>query len=610
MRSFISELRRRNVDRAAVFYAGASWLLVQVATQVFPFFHIEESVVRAVVVAAAIGFPFALLFSWFYEWTPQGIKRESEVDRSQSVTPRTGKALDRWIIAVMAVAIVLLLTDHFLSRHDAAATTAATPAVAVIPDIDKDPSIAVLPFDDLSAGKDQQYFSDGISEELLNLLAKVPKLRVIARASSFSFRGKDASIADIAGKLHVAALLEGSLRKSGNTVRLTVQLIRASDSSQLWSENYDRTLDDIFKVQDEIAAQVVDKLKLTLLGAAPTVRPVDPRAYPLILQGNALTDQGSAAARTQAIAVYQQALAIAPDEPRAWAGLGRVYFNQALFGQRSVPEGARLAKEALHKALALDPSDARTYANLGRVVSDLDNDPAEAALLYQKALALDPADLYVINSVAIFLGALGRLDEAAALLEYRAAHDPANPIAYGNLGAARYYTLRWDQAIAAIRTALALSPDYTQAHYYIGLSLLLGKGDAAGALKEFQAEPDEPTRMQGLPLALHALGRKAESDAALAALIARHAKEAEFNIATVYAWRGEADQAFEWLDRAVADQDPSLPSLPYEPLLDKLHQDPRWPPLLCKLGKTPEQLAKIQFKVTLPAAERTAAAQP
>jgi len=243
-------------------------------------------------------------------------------------------------------------------------------------------------------------------------------------------------------------------------------------------------------------------------------------------------------------------------------------------------------------------------------MSDLDKDPAEAALLYQKALALDPANLYVINSVATFLMALDRLDEATVLLEYRAAHDPANPIAYGNLGVALYDTLRWDQAIAASRTALALSLDYTQAHCYIGLSLLLGKGDAAGALKEFQAEPDELTRTQGLPLALHALGRKAESDAALAALIARQAKEAEFYIATVYAWRGEADQAFEWLDRAVADQDPSLPYLAYEPLLANLHQHPRWLPLLRKLGKTPEQLAKIQFKVTLPEAERTAAAQP
>ena len=218
-------------------------------------------------------------------------------------------------------------------------SSAATAGEPSIPSIEQDPSIAVLPLQDLSQGKDQEYFSDGITEELLDLLAKVPKLRVIARTSSFSYKGKDTPIADIARVLHVAAVLEGSVRKSGQKVRITVQLIRASDSSHLWSETYDRTLDDIFKVQDEIAAAVVDKLRISLLGAVPTAKPVDPRIYPLILQANALIAQNNAAGNKQALALCEQAIAIVPDEVRAWNALALVSFNQVAASERSIEEG-------------------------------------------------------------------------------------------------------------------------------------------------------------------------------------------------------------------------------------------------------------------------------
>lgn len=591
--SLLAELQRRNVFRAGLLYIGVIWALSQGLAQVLPVFDVPNQVVRWLIVAGIVGFPFWLAFAWFFELTPEGLKLESKVAADASITPRTGRKLDFLIIGVLAVAVVLLLTDRFV--HHGGGTQAGAAAVS-------DKSIAVLPFVDMSQSKDQEYFSDGIAEDLLNLLVRVQTLQVAARTSSFSFKNKNVPIPEIASALHVANVLEGSVRRSGNQVRISTQLVRAADGYEIWSQTWDRKLDDVFAIQDEIAAAVVEQLRIKLLGAAPTARPVDPQAYPLILQGNALIDQGTAASDTQAIAVFQQALAIAPDEPRAWGGLGRVYLNQAIFGERPAAEGARLAKAALHKALALDPTDARAAASLGRTLSDFDNDPAEAARYHQKALELAPSDLYVINGTAAFLLALGRLDEAAALMEYRAARDPANPIAHGNLGVMYYDMHRWDRAIAAARRALVLSPGYAQAHFYIGTSLLLGKNDAAAALQELQAEPDELTRMQGLPLALQALNRKADADAALAALISRHGQDAAFYVATVYVWRGDADRAFEWLDKAVANQDPSLPSLPFEPLLDKLHTDPRWLPLLHKLGKAPEQLAKIEFKVSLPAA--------
>ncbi len=584
--SLLAELQRRNVIRAGLLYAGVIWALSQGLAQVLPVFDVPNQVVRWLIVAGIAGFPFWLAFAWFFELTPEGLKLERDVAPHASITPQTGRKLDFLIIGVLAVAVVLLLTDRFVHRGGSGAAPS-------------DKSIAVLPFTNLSSDKEQEYFSDGIAEDLLNLLTKVPNLRVIARASSFSFKGRQVAIADIASALNVATLLEGSVRKSGDQVRISVDLIRASDGTQLWSETYDRRLDDIFKVQDEIAAAVVGKLRIALLGAVPTARPVDPRVYPLILKAQALIDQGSAPSDTQAVAILQQALALTPDEPRAWSELGRVYLIQTLSAERPVPEGSRLAKEALRKTLALDPADARASANLGRVLTDLDNAPAEAAAYYQKALELAPGDLYVINGTGAFMLSLARLDEAERLMEYRAAHDPANPIAQGNLCLTYYFRQRWDQTIAACRAALALSPAYAGSHALIGFALLEGKGDAAAALKEFEAETEELTHLNGLSLALYTLNRKAESDAALASL-STHQQDGSFYVAAVYAWRGEADQAFAWLDKAAANQDPNLTSLPVEPMFERLHADPRWLPLLRKQGRTAEQLAQIEFKVTLP----------
>ncbi|WP_273455189.1 hypothetical protein [Nevskia ramosa] len=248
--NFVAELQRRNVHRAALFYAGAAWLLVQIATQVFPFFDIPNATVRIIVIAVVIGFPFAMLFSWFYEWTPQGIKLESEIDRSESVTRQTGKALDRWIIAVLALAVVLLLTDRLLLNKPSARTA--------------DKSIAVLPFVSFSSEVENGFFSDGLSEEILNSLARIDGMRVVGRTSSFQFKGKDEDLREVGRKLDVAHLLEGSVRRDGDHVRITAQLIRAADGIHLWSSTYDRTLNDVLAVQFDIAEQVAGALNIVM----------------------------------------------------------------------------------------------------------------------------------------------------------------------------------------------------------------------------------------------------------------------------------------------------------------------------------------------------------
>ncbi len=289
-----------------------------------------------------------------------------------------------------------------------------------------DRSVAVLPFVDMSAGKDQEYFADGISEELLNLLAKVPQLRVIARTSSFSFKGKEADIAEIAQKLKVANVLEGSVRKSGDKLRITAQLIRASDSSHLWSQTYDRTMTDVFTVQDEIAAAVVEQLKVTLLGAAPKARVTDPKAYALFLQARELSRQYSAASLEQAIALYKQALGIDPAYAPAWDGLAVAYFGQMDLGVLTIDQGFPLGKEAIQKALEHDPSFAPAYGTQAIFDAIIGRDYPAAVQHLERGLALDPANIDIIGIAAAVARRLGRLDLAIALGEYKVAHDPVS----------------------------------------------------------------------------------------------------------------------------------------------------------------------------------------
>jgi TolB-like protein/Flp pilus assembly protein TadD len=457
-------------------------------------------------------------------------------------------------------------------------------------------SIAVLPFVNMSDDKEQGYFSDGISEELLNLLAKIPQLKVAARTSSFSFKGKGVEIPEIARQLHVANVLEGSVRRSGDQLRITAQLIRAAEGYHLWSETYDRKMDDIFKIQDEIAGEVVKELKVKLLGAAPKVRTTDPKAYALYLQARELGRQFNAEAFAKSDALYRQVLEIDPRYAPAWDGLASNFINKAGQGLMPSQEGNARAREAVEKALALDPDYALAHARLGFIAMIGDNDPAGAARHYQRALALDPTDVNVLGNVASFLASLGRRDEALALYEAVIRRDPVNVTTLSNLGNAQCWTGRYDAAIASYRTVLSLSPNRGDTHYNLGMALML-KGDATAALAEIEQEKSESWRMIGPPTAYCALGRKADADAAFNALIAKYEKDAPYNIAYGYAFCGNADKAFEWLDKAIAYQDPGLADIVTENLFDKIHSDPRWLPFLRKIGKAPDQLAKIEFKV-------------
>jgi len=368
----ISELKRRNVLRVAAAYVVAAWLIIQVVETIFPAFGFSDSAVRIATIILAIGLIPALVFSWAYEITAEGLKLEKDVDRSRSITPQTGKNLDRIIMVALAVSLVYFAIDKFVldpqrdaERLEVATDEAVEKAFAEVEAALPERSIAVLPFLDLSPEGDQEYFSDGISEELLNLLAKIPELRVISRSSAFTFKGKDIDIRTIAEQLKVRHILEGSVRKSGNQLRITAQLIDAQTDTHLWSETYDRAMENIFVIQDEISATVVEKLKISLLGEAPTVDETDSKAYALFLQASHLTKQITPEGNDKAIELYEEALAIDSDYPPAWKGLATVYIHQGYDGELPFNEAYRLANRAANRALAIDSEYAPAHSLLG-----------------------------------------------------------------------------------------------------------------------------------------------------------------------------------------------------------------------------------------------------
>ncbi len=545
----------------------------------------------------------------------QRLKRDSSLSlgRRLSLAPSATKATlvgspgrrqTRLALGVAALAVtatgVLALWRPW-NRAEKVATPAPAvnrngPVLVSMPD---PRSIAVLPFVDMSATKDQEYMSDGLSEELLNLLAKIPALRVTSRSSAFSFKGGNLEIPEIARRLNVANILEGSVRKAGNRLRITAQLIDARTDTHLWSETYDRKLTDVFAVQDEIAAAVVAQLKIALLGAPPTARKTDPRAHDLYLQASQVVRKGASGNTEQSIQLLTQALAIDPNYAPAWQSLAGNYSVEAEEMLRPVDEAFRLAREAVGKAIAIDPSYAQAYARLATIEMEYDGDLAGAARHIEHALALEPANGTAISAAGDLAQTLGRIELAIALARSRLARDPMSPYSHHSLGSFQFFAGRFDEAIASYRAAEVLSPKRTGVHGDIGTALLL-KGDGHGALAEIQKEPAEAYRLIDLPMAFHAVGQRAKSDAALAELIQKQEKDSAYNIAYVMAFREEPDRAFEWLEKAVAYHDSGLNNIGPDPMFANVHADPRWLPFLRKVGRAPEQLAAIKFDVKVP----------
>jgi len=588
--SLISELKRRNVFRAGAAYVILAWLVLQVSDVVLNNIDAPNWVFRALMLFLAAGLPFVLFFSWAFELTPEGLKRESEVDRSKSITPQTGKKLDRMIIIVLLLALGYFAYDKFVlskGRESAAvqATLAGKSEGQAAPEtpVEADNSIAVLPFVNMSDDASNEYFSDGLSEELLNLLAKIPELRVAARTSSFSFKGQPLEIPEIAERLKVAHILEGSVRKAGNQVRITAQLIKADDGFHLWSETYDRTMDNIFEMQDEIAAAVVDALKITLLGAAPLATEANPDAYALVLQARYLFNQRSKENYEKSARAYRQALEIDPGYAAAWAGLARVTVGQAGYNYIDLDSGVKQARSAVERAVSLDPGLAEGWASLAQIQGNYELDWNGAYVSVQKALELEPGNSEVLTQAASLAGSLGHYDQSLAYSEKAVGLDPLNYAALSFLGGAYEVVDRLEEAEKTIRQLLTLNPDFASAYSSLAY-VLLRQGKAEQALVEVENEPEVLWRSLIKAVVLHTLGRKAEADAELTSYIQLYHAFGAYQIAEIYAWRNEPDEAFQWLEKSYLQRDPGLGALLNDTAVKNLYHDPRWEPMLEKVG--------------------------
>ena len=585
---FLGELKRRNVIRMAGLYLVGAWLVVQVGDTLFPAFGLPGWALRGVIVLLAIGFIPALLFAWIFELTPEGISREADAAPARAATPRTAQRMNRTLVVVLALALAWFGIDRYVATgHDAAVASAppasARPAAAPVDAA----SIAVLPFVDMSQAGDQEYFSDGLSEELLNQLAQLPQLRVIARTSSFSFKGRQVDVATIAEALDVAHVLEGSVRRSGNRLRVTAQLIRASDSTHLWSQTYDRALADVFELQDEISREIVAALKVKLLPSqqiANTQRTGNTEAYEAYLRGMQANREAGEAAARQAVDAFEHAIELDPGYANAHAGLALAYNVAADYTDSPARRAGEFAKAtaAAGKAIALAPDLSAGFMARGILRNLMEWDWQGASSDFEHALSLDPGDPATLAAYSHVLFFSGQHDRAIAMLRRAAALDPLSSPVWFNLGVALAHAGQPADARLALQRASSLSDVANWPEFYLGF-LDLQAGDTEAALLHFLRAPDA-YRLTGTAMLEHTRGNAGASQAALDALQRDYAMGFAYQIAQVHAWRGEHDLAFDWLQRGYDLRDYGLTRLRDDPILEPLQDDPRFAVMLDKVG--------------------------
>ena len=450
-------------------------------------------------------------------------------------------------------------------------------------------SIAVLPFADMSPAKDQEYFSDGLAEQLINDLAKVPGLKVVGRSSAFQFEGKNEDLRSVGRKLGVANILEGSVRKEGSRVRITVALTKVDDGFQLWTETYDREINHIFAAQDEIARAVTGALQIKLLSPSspelsPGSRSINPEAYQAYLQGQYFIARGQDERDLdRALSYADQAIKLDANYASAWAQRSQVLETMARIGRSENAEGYRHARESAEKAIALDPTLATGYLAMAMVQMNHDWDWEGADTSLKRAGLLEPGSAEVLRSRAYLARELGRVDEAIQLYQQAIGLDPLKANFYLALGYELYVGARYGETQAMLQRAQDLNPQLSSLHLTRG-QILLSEGRQREALAEMANDIGEWQKLSGESLAFYALGRREESDGTLQKLIATHQNDCAYQIAEVYAYRGEADKAFEWLDRAYRQRDPGTPELKSDPLMKSLRQDRRYSELLKKMS--------------------------
>src|SRR5205809_1373447 len=582
--NFFAELKRRNVYKVAVAYAIVGWLSIQIATQIFPFLEIPNWIVRLVIVLIAIGFPIALVIAWAFEATPEGIKRTEVADAMPAVTRQKKHA---WIyIVVVGAAISVAL--FFLGRFTAGNKTVATARNEL-----SAKSIAVLPFDNLSRDPDNAFFAEGVQDEILTRLAKVADMKVIAHTTTAKFKSAPENLTDIAKQLGALNILEGSVQKANDQVRVNVQLINALTNSHLWAEIYDRKLTDIFAVESDIAKTIADALQAKLTGSEKRMMAAQPTsdttAYELYHKGRSLWGKRTGDNIPKAIAFYEQAIARDPNYALAYAGLSTAYILAPFYTGADRREAGSKAKEAALKALRLDPNLAEAHAALGKVLFFSEIDLAGATREYKRAIELKPNDADAHHWFSNdSLAALGQFDEAIAEGKRSVELDPLSIVINADLGETFFYARRFDESVAQLRKTLEIDPTSFYAHDNLGIALQ-AKGDLSGAIAEYEKAKQLSDNPAVATFWAQAKAHTGDKDAARRMLseldqISQHREVPSYLRALLYLSLNNKDEALRWLEQGYEERDGSnICWINVDPLLDPLRGDPRFEALVKKV---------------------------
>jgi serine/threonine-protein kinase len=572
------ELRRRNVYKVAVAYAVVGWLLIQVATQVFPFLEIPNWAIRVIILLIALGFPIALIIAWAFELTPEGIKRTEDADAA-----RQHSRGSVWI-ALVVIAAALSLGLFFLGRYTAGR---GTPRLSEAAKVTPEKSIAVLPLVNTSGDPGNEYFSDGLSEELIAVLAKIPELKVIGRSSSFFFKGKSSDSASIGQKLGVANLIEGSVRKQGDRVRIVAELISAADGRSLWTETYDKELKDVFAVQAEIAKSVAEQMKVKLLGE--TVRSdaarssQNPAAHNAVLQSDFYFQQQTAESMQKAISFAQEAVRLDPNYALAYAKLSQAWRQYgASFSTDNAEKAYEEARLAAEKAASLAPDFVEVRKAIGWISMTPALDFRAAEKEFRRALELSSGDAGAKNALSYSLMAQGRLAEAEETCREAILLDPLLTSLWYNLGRLALAAGRYQDAEDSFRKGLEIQPRAARFHSYLA-TLKIVERDSTAALQQAQLEPDAFWREYAQTLVQQTQPDRSAADSAFRNFSSKYANGGAYQVAVIHALRKEPDEMFQWLDNAYAAHDSGLSQLVITPFLFEYHDDPRFVVLCQKL---------------------------
>ncbi|HEY3663333.1 MAG TPA: tetratricopeptide repeat protein [Chthoniobacterales bacterium] len=578
-RRFLAELKRRNVYKVAVGYAVVGWLVMQVAATIVPALHLPDSLTTAVVVITLLGFPIALVIAWAFEMTPDGMKRTENVSPNEKIPQWSAKKFAAMVISLALLAAALLAFQ--LVRNKAKPPSEPNAAVA------SDKSIAVLPFLNESGDPNDEYFSDGLSEELIAALAQIGELKVIGRSSSFRFKGKNEENKTIGEKLGVNTLLEGTVRKQQDHVRIVAELVNAADGTELWSRTFQRELKDIFAVQAEIADAVAQALELKLLGREnPTTKnpaPQNVEAHNVYLQGHFYFERRNLEDYRKSIGFFDEAIRLDPEYALAYAERSEAWTWIADQSGEKQRETWAIAARDAERAVAIAPHLAEAHSSLGwvRFFGEWKFDEGLAELRRAQELAPGSATAnHLLSSVLVFLG---RFPEAEKLARKAIELDPLTFQARANLGRILFYEKSYDEAMAVAEKAAELQPTAASSHRW-QVCIAVVRRDGETALREAKLEPNEAYRDFALALAQASRDDKPAAEAALAELIAKDKKIAAYQIAEVYAFRGQNDKAFEWLQISFDTHDTGMLSLRIDPFLKGLRSDPRYHALLAKMG--------------------------